>query len=536
MDERHQNILKKRVGILATVVIVLFALIGGLVVYNTPENRLARQLDLGERYLEEQNYAEAVLAFEKAIQIDDRCMAAYVNGIEAYRHLDESENLLSFYEKALEAARSLEGEALTTDMEAVVSIYLAAEDVYTDRDALITLWEEGYEKNGKDSRVQDNLVSVYLEQAEERASSGAYEESLQTYDRLLKLDGQDEAVRESLSESLKSYMDLLMEEGNFDRIRELEEKYASVIPNFDFEFYSNEILRSVYLKQAEEQASSGAYEESLQTYDRLLELDGQDEAVWESLTRSLKLYLDFLLETGNFDRIRELEEKYALVLPNFDIEFYSDEILRSQLELPFTPEDITIFGYKMIEDHFDDIVADLNLSLEHYYFGYDPRWHYVGGDDKSDIEDEVEDSGAKIIDVDLRQNMDSNTYEQGLWYSIKPQGQGTQLMLSDRGLNWLQDRYAGSYNLPFISCMGKKIDEWYQSFHIDLIKEIGEHHGDNSSVEYWVVDEPVQVAYYHYAEGAAEVRYEYSNFFLVISVRPNHEGVIDFMNLNYFRN
>ena len=48
---------------------------------------------------------------------------------------------------------------------------------------------------------------------------------------------------------------------------------------------------------------------------------------------------------------------------------------------------------------------------------------------------------------------------------------------------------------------------------MELIKEIGEHHGDNSSVEYWVVDEPVQVAYYHYAEGAAEVRYEYSNFF-----------------------
>ena len=120
---------KKKLGILAVIVVVLAALAVGFGIYNRPENRLARQLDLGERYLEEQNYAEAVLAFEKAIQIDERCMAAYVNGIEAYRHLDEPENLLAFYDKTLEAARSLEGEALTADMDAVVSIYLAAEDV-----------------------------------------------------------------------------------------------------------------------------------------------------------------------------------------------------------------------------------------------------------------------------------------------------------------------------------------------------------------------------------------------------------------------
>ena len=179
---------KKKLGFLAAAAVVLAAMTAlaiGLGIYNKPENRLARQLDLGARYLEEQNYAEAVLAFEKAIQIDERCMAAYVNGIEAYRHLDEPENLLAFYERALGLARSLEGETLAADLDAVVSIYLAAEVVYTDRETLITLWEECYERSGQDSRVRDSLVSVYLERAEGRASDGAYEESLQDYDRLL---------------------------------------------------------------------------------------------------------------------------------------------------------------------------------------------------------------------------------------------------------------------------------------------------------------------------------------------------------------
>ena len=107
---------KRILGIFIAAIAVLIALAVGLGIYNTPENRLARQLDLGARYLEEQNYAEAVLAFEKAIQIDERCMAAYDNGIQAYLNLDEPENLRTFYEKALEAARSLEEEALDADV------------------------------------------------------------------------------------------------------------------------------------------------------------------------------------------------------------------------------------------------------------------------------------------------------------------------------------------------------------------------------------------------------------------------------------
>ena len=42
---------RKKLGILAVIVVVLAALAVGLGIYNKPENRLARQLDLGERYL-----------------------------------------------------------------------------------------------------------------------------------------------------------------------------------------------------------------------------------------------------------------------------------------------------------------------------------------------------------------------------------------------------------------------------------------------------------------------------------------------------
>ncbi len=446
----------KKLGVLAAVAVVLAVLAVGLGIYNKPENRLARQLDLGNRYLEEQNYAEAVLAFEKAIQIDERCMAAYVNGIEAYRHLDEPENLLAFYEKALGAARSLEGEDLTADMDAVVSIYLAAEDVYTDREALIALWEEGYEKSGQDGRVRDSLVGSYLERAEERVSNGTYEESLQDYDRLLELDGQNETVLESLSKSLKSYLDFLLGEGNFDWVRELAEKYASALPDFDFAFYFSEI-------------------------DRL-------------------------------EQERELEE------------------LRSQLELPFTAEDVTLFGHKLTNAHFDDLIAFLNLSISG-----NNEWSRYANDGSYEIRADYWDDDEKSIDIYLHED-EENYYVKSI--NILSQDEGyDQFIIYDRGLSWLQDHYADSYNLPLLSCLGNSVQNWYQAIPADKIKEIGVY--DSYTTDYkdekvehwsWKIEEPVEVSFheYKYQNGflRSQLSYKYRDNTFSMEVGVNTDGVI----------
>ena len=409
---------KKKFGILAIVVVVLAALAVGLGIYNKPENRLARQLDLGERYLEEQNYAEAVLAFEKAIQIDERCMPAYVNGIEAYRHLDEPENLLAFYERALGLARSLEGETLAADLDAVVSIYLAAEVVYTDRETLITLWEEGYERSGQDSRVRDSLVSVYLERAEERASDRAYEESLRDYDRLLELDGQNETVLESLTESLKSYLDLLLEEGNFDRIRELEKKYASSPPDFDFGYYLDEI-------------------------DRL-----------------------------------ELEE------------------LCSQLELPFTAEDVTLFGYKLTEDHFDDIVHLLDLKKDNGVTDENgvpiDHWSRDGIHSlSSPVTAGIYNNGLR--EIGLGDDSARICYLTNQIYYV----------IDNNGLSWLQNHYPESYNLPLISFLGGKYEDWYRAVPAEIVQKLGEYSyevkEDGSKKETWIVEAPFEVSFILYS-------------------------------------
>ena len=78
----------KLIGLIAAAAVLIAAVVG-IGIYNAPSNRMSRYLDLGARYLEEQNYEQAVIAFNKAIEIDDRCMEAYAGDIKAYQGMGD---------------------------------------------------------------------------------------------------------------------------------------------------------------------------------------------------------------------------------------------------------------------------------------------------------------------------------------------------------------------------------------------------------------------------------------------------------------
>ena len=94
-SDRPKKFVGKKWGIIGVIAVVLLALIVGVSIYNTPENRLSRQLDLGNRYLEEQNYAQAIIEFDKAIAIDPMCVEAYLGKAEAYIGLGDLQSALS---------------------------------------------------------------------------------------------------------------------------------------------------------------------------------------------------------------------------------------------------------------------------------------------------------------------------------------------------------------------------------------------------------------------------------------------------------
>lgn len=90
---------RKLVGIL---VMILIAMCIGFSIYRIPEKRLLEQLDLGNKYLDNQDYEEAVIAFTKAIEIAPMSVEAYMGAAEAYIGMGNLEQAKDILEQGLE--------------------------------------------------------------------------------------------------------------------------------------------------------------------------------------------------------------------------------------------------------------------------------------------------------------------------------------------------------------------------------------------------------------------------------------------------
>ncbi|MCM1217680.1 MAG: hypothetical protein NC548_24575 [Lachnospiraceae bacterium] len=247
MEETSKR--KKIIGVTTVIVVIALALVVGVSAYNAPGNKLTRQLDLGHKYLGNGQYEEAVLAFEKAIEIDEKCMEAYVGGIEAYLQTGNQEAMLKFYDKALAVIENAEEVFLNQNMDAVVDIYLAADQIYADApQQAVEILEKGWRAT-ENTEIKDKLVDNYIMLTEMQETIRDYKEELEIYDRLLELAGDEERVLSSLEKCLREYIEFLKGEEKYDDIRALAEKYGDVVLGIDFD----EILRQIEEEKAMEE-------------------------------------------------------------------------------------------------------------------------------------------------------------------------------------------------------------------------------------------------------------------------------------------
>lgn len=158
--------MKKLTGIFLIVVVAIAAAMG-IGIYNTPTNRINRHLDLGQKYLEEQNYEQALIEFNKAIAIDEKCMKAYDGQIKAYIALGQADELMALYEDVLTIIESLEQNEVENNLDIIVSIYLVADDVYSgDTEKIGEVLEKGAEKTGS-PQLEAELEANHEQQKQE---------------------------------------------------------------------------------------------------------------------------------------------------------------------------------------------------------------------------------------------------------------------------------------------------------------------------------------------------------------------------------
>lgn len=104
----EKKVINGRTWIIIGIVVVLLAVlgVGGYAISRGNAAREESLLELGQRYLEELDYEQAIACFEEYLEIDPKCVEAYVGLAQAYVGLGE-------YEKALEVLA--EGYAVTGD-------------------------------------------------------------------------------------------------------------------------------------------------------------------------------------------------------------------------------------------------------------------------------------------------------------------------------------------------------------------------------------------------------------------------------------
>lgn len=136
----------KKLAIVVGAVLALCLIAAGIfgMTVNSAERKLAKQLEIGQRYLDEMDYEQAIVAFEQAIAIDPKCEDAYHGMAVAY------------------------------------------------------------------------------------AGMGEYENSLENFDKLLELGGENERVLDDLDGCLREYADVLLREKRYDEIKDLAEKYGNL--------------------------------------------------------------------------------------------------------------------------------------------------------------------------------------------------------------------------------------------------------------------------------------------------------------------
>ena len=98
---------KKAIIIFVTIILLLIGIASGIVSYaNSDAVQIRKQLDLGQKYLTELDYEQAIVVYEAVLDIDDSNIVAYLGMAESYASMGN-------YEKAVEILQT--GYDITAD-------------------------------------------------------------------------------------------------------------------------------------------------------------------------------------------------------------------------------------------------------------------------------------------------------------------------------------------------------------------------------------------------------------------------------------
>ena len=218
--------------------ILIMALILAVMMFFTAckskAERVQEQLDLGQKYLTESNYTEAILAFTKAIEIDPESIPAYMGRAQAYRGTEQYEEAKTDYttvidkteEQPYTQAEAYVGRAevdeLTEDQQGALGDYQSAATVLdkVDLEKITDVTQQMLE--ALKAKVYDAIARLSALFGQHEAAVTAYTSALESLDLL----PDDAAVMDVPAAKVESYT------GRAASNLKLE-NYEAVLPDYD---------------------------------------------------------------------------------------------------------------------------------------------------------------------------------------------------------------------------------------------------------------------------------------------------------------
>lgn len=134
--------MKKKIAVLLCIITVLGTGCG-----KSLEKQIAEQLSMGEKYLFAGDYEAAVIALQKAIELDPQMFDVYVKCAEAYSGMKDYENAIAIFENGVEIVGMENISAENTDFW---------KELYYD-------WENWEEEQGQEETVVMDINEKILE-------------------------------------------------------------------------------------------------------------------------------------------------------------------------------------------------------------------------------------------------------------------------------------------------------------------------------------------------------------------------------------
>lgn len=179
---------KTRLWLIAAVLLAVFL----FTACASGASRVSEKIELGQKYLTELNYTEAVAAFTEVIKINPSNIEAYVGRAEAYKGLKQYEEAKTDYTTVIEKAEDMpytqaQAYAGRAEVYDLTDDATAAESDYGAAIGLLEKEDVGKKENIAEKLIRELKIKVLQFHAEVCMKLGWYDKALEDYAKLEEL-------------------------------------------------------------------------------------------------------------------------------------------------------------------------------------------------------------------------------------------------------------------------------------------------------------------------------------------------------------